>query len=381
MKEAIRVLHIIGSLGYGGAEQLVINLCNAIDPACFHLAVCSMSDVIPLADRLIDRSMMLATCGCTESRPTIASFYHLARAVRSQVRSFEPHIIHSHLFSLNAPLQWFGSLRSDCRNVITIHTDGMHYTDRGLRANALRSVERCNARATRADVIAVSTSVAGMVQSRLRVPRHRIHTIQNGIDVQFYSTDHHITPIRAELGIAENDCVVTSVARLFPQKDHRTLLQAWVRVQSEASRTKLVLVGDGTERLALEQLADELHVQDSVLFLGRRDDVPALLAASDIGVFSSRHEGLSLAAIEMMSMRLPVVATDIPSFRELLIPGAGRLAPVGDAERLSHAILSYVLNPAQRARDGICARERAKALYSLEIQAKSHESLYHWLMH
>ncbi len=143
----------------------------------------------------------------------------------------------------------------------------------------------------------------------------------------------------AKLGIDPAALWVGDVASLVAHKGHRFLLEAWPRVRS-AVDARLILVGDGELRAALERRAVELGVADSVHFVGWRDDVSAWLSAFDLFAMTSLTEGLCTAILDAMAAKIPVVATAAGGIPELVVAGeTGVLAPVGDAVAIAAQIV------------------------------------------
>ncbi len=374
----IRVLHLIGALNRGGAEQVVINLCNHIDRDSFDVAIASLSDDIPMAERLKDRAKVpVYTCGRLPGIPPLGNLLKTAWSLRKVIMRFAPHIIHSHLYSFNAPLQWICSSGAGCKQVVTIHVAGLHYTQQqNLPSAFFRCVEAGNIRACNASVIAVSNEVASIASRCLRLNSRRIITIYNGV-----GTRGDFAPPSSDFpsgsGLDRRPLLVVNVARFHEQKGHRYLLQAWPRVVARVPEAKLVLVGDGPLKGKMQRLADELGILESVGFMGLRDDVPAILARCSLGVFPSLFEGLPVAPIEMMSMGLPIVASDIGPLREVVGRGeAGVLVPPEQPEDLAEAIVSLLQDDGLRKRLGKAARLRACRLFSIQRQVEEHERLY-----
>ena len=139
------------------------------------------------------------------------------------------------------------------------------------------------------------------------------------------------------------------MARLNVVKDQGTLLRAAREVVDRYPAFRLDLVGDGPERGALERLRRDLGLEDHVRLVGYREDVQALLQASDVFVLTSRSEGLALTLLEAMAAGLPVVATDVGGNREVVARGeTGLLVAAGSPTAVADALLSLIEDPAQR---------------------------------
>jgi glycosyltransferase involved in cell wall biosynthesis len=140
---------------------------------------------------------------------------------------------------------------------------------------------------------------------------------------------------------------VLTVGRLDPQKGHRHLLVA----ATEVPDAVFVLAGEGTERQALEELADRLNVADRVRFLGDRSDVADLLAACDVFVLPSLYEGLPISLLEAMAAERPAIATAIGGVDEVVRDGdSGLLVPPAQPGELAAALRRLLADEQLRAR-------------------------------
>jgi glycosyltransferase involved in cell wall biosynthesis len=152
--------------------------------------------------------------------------------------------------------------------------------------------------------------------------------------------------------------VVTSVARLVPQKGLDLLLDAWA--QGVGSGACLWMVGDGPARMELQARAARLGLGDRVAWLGPRDDVADLLAATDAFVLASRQETTPIALLEAMAAGRACIATDVGDCRAMLGDGAaGRVVAPGDVAGLAAALREVVGDGALREGMGHAARTRA----------------------
>jgi glycosyltransferase involved in cell wall biosynthesis len=142
---------------------------------------------------------------------------------------------------------------------------------------------------------------------------------------------------------------VLMVARLDPIKDQETLMRAFVAAQKPD--WQLQLVGVGSDRAWLEDLATELRLDPTQVFHGRRSDIPELLGQADLFAFSTTPaEGFGIVLIEAMAAGLPILASDVPACREVLKDGAaGRLVQAGDREAWCAALQQLMASEADRA--------------------------------
>ena len=197
---------------------------------------------------------------------------------------------------------------------------------------------------------------------RERDGRSPSHVVSLGIDVERFASGGAALPKR------EGRPLVGNVARLAPQKDHRTLLSA-AALMPEAD---FVIAGDGELRDELERAAGP-----NVRLLGRRSDIPDVLASLDVFAFPSLYEGLCLAVIEAQAAGVPVVATAVGGIKETVVDGeTGLLVPPGDPEALAAAIRWVLEHPAEAGHIADEARRRAVERYSLQRMIDETLALY-----
>lgn len=244
------------------------------------------------------------------------------------------------------------------RVLVTHHTPELPLAD-NLAGRAWRRAGW----ATRPEVIYTSEA------DRERDGRSPSHVVPLGIELDRFS--------RGTPALEPGGPVVGNVARLAPQKDHATLLEAFARVRAERPDARLVLVGEGELRAELEERARRLGIADSVLFTGARDDVPDLLASFDVFAFPSLFEGLCLAVIEAQAAGVPVVATPVGGIRETVVEGeTGLLVEPRDAAGLASAILRLLADRELSARLSAEARRRVRDRYSVDRMVAETLRLY-----
>jgi glycosyltransferase involved in cell wall biosynthesis len=288
--------------------------------------------------------------------------------IRDTVRRLRPQIVHSHL-SLHYVFPALAGCRS-VRHVTTVHLPGdTSYT---------RVVMPLSRLAFRRGVmpIAVSDDVAKWVQRVCKVDTCPV--IPNGIPIAGYQ--RHVrsrSAWRAEHGLRREDIAFVCVARLEKQKNHAMLLDAFARVHATDARARLLLVGDGACRHALELRASELALERKVRFLGQRDDVPRVLAAADAFVLASCNEGNPLSAMEAMAAGLPVVATAVGGVPELVTNGkSGLLVSPGDCEGLASAMLRLSRDDELRRSMARSSAAHASQAFSADRMARAYMNAY-----
>lgn len=226
-----------------------------------------------------------------------------------------------------------------------------------------------------ADRIVVLSDESFEEALQIGVAAERVLRVKNGVDTE------HFAP---SSGPSKQDSpTVVYVGRLVPEKGIDVLLRAWRRVidTPQSAGYRLVLVGDGTQRQALEQLAQELGIAHRVQFVGGKHDVRRFLQQAHAFVLSSRFEGLPNALLEAMACGLPVVATEAGGVPDLVADGiTGLLAPPEDVGALASALGRIVSDAGLRERLGKAARQLVVREYSLNAVARDYEALYRALL-
>ncbi len=174
--------------------------------------------------------------------------------------------------------------------------------------------------------------------------------------------------------------VIGSVGRMTAQKDFASLLLAAARIVPEVPALKVVLIGDGEQRPALEALARQLGISRQVYFLGQRPDVPALLRHLELFVLPSLWEGLPTAVMESMAVGVPVLATAIPGTDELVVDGVtGWVVSPGNHKRLARVIL-YALRHPEFSQSLAKTASEQMANFQIEPVAAQYTKLYYNLL-
>jgi len=365
---------LITALCVGGAERTLVDLVNGLDTDRYDVTVWTIFDETPLAADLDSTVTIrsLSDDGVVENGYVVAAgnplTYLLAPLKFCYAAAVErPAIIQSFLLFDNVVARLAG-LVSRAR-IIT-----------GVRCvpNDRSTLRTLLDRATiRLSDLIVSNSRAGAAYAAdLGAPPERISVVHNGRDVdQFEAADS--TGIEAELGIEPDELVVGTVGRLLERKGHYELVSAWAEVQDGHPNTRLLLVGDGPEREDLQAHAESAGCADSIEFLGRREDVPKLLAAMDVFVFPSHFEGLPGAVIEAMAAGLPIVATPVDGTAELLDAyETGLFVPVKEPAAIAAAISRVLETPALRSSLGERAQERAREQFGTDAMIAGFEAHY-----
>ncbi|MFH1036327.1 MAG: glycosyltransferase [Pseudomonadota bacterium] len=227
-------------------------------------------------------------------------------------------------------------------------------------------------------IVAVSDDALQVVRQREHIPARKVAMIHNGVDTEHPAADPaRLAALRQEFGIEPDDLVIINVARLSFEKNHALLLEAFGLLAPEMPTAKLLLVGDGQKRQALQKQAADLGLSERIIFAGMRDRVPEILQLAHVFALSSDIEGLSISILEAMAAGLPVVATDVGGNRELVTPSQnGLLAPPRAAAELSQALARVLSDQDLRLGMGQESRRRVCRDFSLRGMVRRYEELY-----
>lgn len=351
----LHIVHTVSSLQGGGMEQFVLRLAQSQIKSGHKASIVSLKSG-PLLE--IARQMQLPVTLMDHGNAVLRlahCFGHFALQA--------PDIVHCHN-PTSLRYATIGKIASRGQLVFTDHAQ----TKGIVRVGTPFEWRRVDAYAA---VSAETATHAGDIG--YHGPTGVVH---NG--VEFAPAKRDRQAVRGELGIDENRIVAINVASFYAVKAQDILVKAASRLKSAGLPVTTLLLGDGAERAHVEKLARELGLtEQDVRFLGFRNDVPDLLAASDLFVLPSRAEGLPMSILEAMSHRLPVVCTPVGGNPELVIDGQhGRLIPVDQDEALAEAMAALVSDPALRKRQGDAGYLRVTQDFSFERTHSRYEAIY-----
>ena len=356
--DPVGVLMLTKGLGRGGTERLLSGMVRHVDRSRFRVEVAYL---LPWKDAFVRE---IAGCGipvhCLDARRQVSLGW--TGRLRGLVRDHEIHLVHTHM-PLSASVARLALHGANAPTVIhTEHNLWQRYRASTRWANAL--TYRRNASA-----IAVSEGVAASIRSR-----RPVQTVIHGIDINALQHGRVARKrARARLGLASDAPVVGNVGNFTAKKDHGTLLSAFAQVRAEHPDARLLLIGTGPLEEALRRQAEELCLNDAILFTGMREDVFDLLPAFDVFVLSSRFEGLPIALLEAMGSGVTPVATRVGGVPEVITNGEdGLLVEPRDASGLASAIGKLLadrcmqLNLAGRARTRAADFDLVNAVRTIE---------------
>jgi glycosyltransferase involved in cell wall biosynthesis len=362
----VRVLILIKGLGRGGAEQLLLNAAPYLDQSRFSYRVAYL---LPWKNALVpELEAEGISVDCLDGGRGVGWI----RRLRGLVRDRRIDIIHSHspYPATLARLAFLGAGKPF--HVYTAH--GVWERQKRLTywGNLLTFVANDY-------VFAVSEHVRASIMYRTRLgflPMPPVETLYHGLDLQAVSDWHSEDGVRAELGIPDGAPVIGHVANFRPLKGHHLLLEAAVRVRREFPEARFVLVGRGPNEDDVRRRTRELGLEEAVVFAGFREDVPRLVAAFDLFVLPSLHEGLSIALLEAMALGKPSVVSRVGGLPELIDhEREGLLIGLADSRAFAEGIIRLLRDANLRQRMGDAAMQKAR-LFDIRTAVRRAEEVY-----
>ncbi len=365
----IRVLHVRNSDRFGGPERLLLDQARlaASDLDVTLAAFAAPGTVHPLLDRA--RALGIATEAIGRGGSYDPRAWRRARAL---VRRLDPHVVVSHDY--RADLVAYLAAR-DRPRVAVVHG----YTAQDWKVRVFEALDRRVLPSW--DRVVVPSEALAARLSASGTPRARLVVVPNGVAADEVADAARAgrAASRAAFGVGEDERVLLCLGRLSPEKGQDVLLEAFARTR--VANARLVLVGDGALRGALEARAARADLSGRVRLVGWRDDPHACLGAADLLVLPSRAEGLPLAVLEAMAAGVPVVATDVGAVADALDHGrAGRLVPPGDVEALRRALSDALADPEDAGARATRAAARVRERFGAAAQTARLESIFRALV-
>ncbi len=364
-RDRLRVLHVTTDLDVGGAENMLANLVTSRREAGIEPVVASLIPDGALAPRIRSAGVVMHEFNFRSVAVPI-EILRLSNLMRRS--SFD--VVQGWMYHGNLAASVASALSG--RRHSTSLVWGLRCSDMDLSQYSaqLRFVVRAGAALSGGPDVVTANSEAGLAwHLKLGYAPRRALVIPNGIDIDRFRPDPQARiTARAALGLDPGALVLAHVARCDAMKDHQTFLAAMAHLP----KAHALIIGAGTDRLP---------EQPRVLRLGHRDDVPGLLAASDVVVSSSAYgEGFCTALAEGMACGLPAVATDVGDARTIL-GDTGYVVPPRDSGAVVEAIRKLdAEGPNDRAARGKAARQRIVAKFSLERAERLFFELYRQLV-
>lgn len=359
----LRIVLLIPTMDRGGAEKQLCLLAEHLPRDQFDVHVLLLTRDGPRSEALRNAGIPVTVIGKRFKADPTALF-----RLRRELIRLQPEIVHTWLFAANS----FGRAAARMARVPRIIASercvdpwktGTHFM-----------IDRYLARFTEA----ITTNSSGVREfyAEHGIDADLFRVIPNGIEPRPTTTISREQAF-GRLAVCTDRKLILAVGRLWPQKRYRDLIWASELLATLREDSTLVIIGDGPQAGELLRHRDAVTVPDRVRFAGNRNDVGELLPHADLFWIGSEYEGQSNSVIEAMQAGLPVIASDIPGNRDLVVPAeTGRLVKLGDTADIARQSNLLLENPEESRRLGAAARERIEREFTVEAMVRGHVDLY-----
>ncbi len=377
-KNKIKIVYLLNSLEIGGTQKVVLDLCINVDLEKFDITIVVLSrnyDILsqyqlPLWIKIIYTDYLFENNYSLRSHLKLALFKKItqkrAKQVLKIISDIKPDILHLHTTPRELLIGILAQNQIHCELVYTDHLVRLKQNEykwyiQFLLIRIFRRLYKYY------NLIAVSKTVEFTIKQFDWFNNNKtFKLIENTIDLKTF------TPKNKK---QKNYISVVYVARLESIKGHFDLLEAWKKIDSPVNK-KLFIVGDGVLRERIEHFIAESKLENSVVLLGKRNDIYEILNEADIAVFPSHNEGLPLSLLEKMAMELPIVASDTNELSSIIINNFnGLLFKCGNSDDLAKKLSIFLADEPLRKQLGKNARETVIKDFSINT-AEQNEKFY-----
>lgn len=367
-----RILHVVGRMDRGGIETWLMHLLRRIDRRRFRMDFLTRGGEPGAYDEEI-RGLGSRVIPCAGH----LNPWRYARRFAEALASHGPYdVLHAHFSRYNGMVMRMAAQGGVPVRIAHCHTDLRHTeSDQSWPVRAYLRLMRRRIQRYATLKVAVSRGAAEYLYGPGWAMQPNTRVIHCGVDLSAFAQPVDPLAVRQAVGLPANAVVIGHVGRFVAQKNHDLLLDVARAAMAIDRRVRLLLVGDGPLRPTIVARAQELGIADRVVFAGSRDDVPEMLAAMDVFVLASHHEGLGLALVEAQAAGLPCIVSDrVPEEAAVTPPLVRRLPLEAPVSAWVAAVLD-ASGPRPIAREAALARLRASD-FDIETSLEAITSLY-----
>ena len=370
----VNICFSITNLATGGAETMLLKLSQQLDRSRFTPTVISLVGLGEIGPRIQALGIPVHALGMSRGIPNPLMALRLAKLLRD----LQPDVVHTWMYHADLLGGLAGRLAGCERVIWCIRHSNLSKTEN--KRSTLWVVKACALLSRRVPAQIISCSQrAKEVHAAVGYAADKLHVIPNGFDLGRFVPDADArVSVRAELGLASDTPLVGLIARFDSQKNHFGFIEAAAQVHAQRPDVHFVLAGTQVDaaNAALNAAIAAKGLQAHMHLLGRRDDVPRLMAALDVLASSSHGEAFPNVLGEAMACGVPCVVTDAGDSAEI-VGSTGRIVAVGDMAALAQQLLEVLRLPAtQRAALGKQARARVQAQYEIGHVAGLYQAFY-----
>jgi glycosyltransferase involved in cell wall biosynthesis len=364
-----RVFYLVDSFDVGGTETQAVELALRMGAAGYEVTLGSLREQGPLLEKLRGAPVVVKEFHPRGGIDSPQGIYQILR-LSWFLRRGRFNVVHTH--DLWSNLVGVPAARLAGVPAIVSSQRDLSQFDwyQGNRRVWLRRIQNLSN-----VVLANATQVRDTLIAEVRFAPEKLRVIRNGVDIERFQVSSEREVLFPDV---ENGKLIVLLGNMRSDvKGHPWLIAAAPAVLREFPSTRFVLVGDGEARESFANQVAELGLSRNFLFLGRRSDIPQILASCDIAVLPSRSEGLPNAVLEYMAAGLPVVVSRVGGSEELVEDGVtGLLVSAEDSAALSAAFLRYLRNPEEAKQMAQSGREFVTRNFSFDRLVREVDELY-----
>lgn len=367
-----KILFLISSLNVGGAERQTIDLVNRLDASRYAISLCYLLQGANLKSEL--RIEKLDELHCLNKKWRL-DFMVLWR-LKNIMDTIRPEVV----VCVNSYTAFYAHVLRICfRKAVKIITI-MHSTIMLDRYNDLIVDLLYGPLANRSDMIVfVCQNQMNYWIRKYRINADLCRYIYNGVDTARFTdllSQEQKSEIRARHNIREWDFVICICAVLRPEKRHSDLIDACKILLDKGFSVKLLVVGDGAERGAVDSYVQRVDIKEHVVMTGFQQDVRPFIAVSDVFVIASSSEAFSMAILEAMALGKAIVSSDIGGASEQVVEGLnGFLFPPGDVHALASCLERIIITKSENVM-GKQSREMVRRQFTVEHMMEQYSALF-----
>ena len=365
-----KVFFLLDSLNVGGTETQAVELAIRLDSERYDVTLGCLRARGPLLEKLAGTTVSVREFYPKGGFDSVHGMYQMFRLAlflrRGGFRIVHTHDLYANLLGIPAAvIARVPVIISSQRDLA--HLD-LYKTRRRVWLRRLQNLSTA--------VLTNANAVRDAVLAENHFAPQKVRVIHNGVDMERFSHESRDREWLAPGG--PNEKWIVLVGNMHSDvKGHPWLIGAARAITREFPEVRFILVGDGEERKNFERQVAELGLERNFMFLGRRDDVPAVLACCDIAVLPSKAEGLPNAVLEYLAVGLPTVASRVGGNAEIVQDGkTGLLVPPEDSSALGEALLRLLRDPGLAASLGKKGREYVASEFSFQRMIANTDQLY-----
>ena len=359
----ITVVHIITKLELGGAQQNTLFTVNHLDPTAFDVVLISSSEGILIEEalKLSNVTVHLIPELVREIGPLkdLKALFKIKTILKQLKRDQQKEsrenagdiIVHTHCSKAGILGRWAAYLAGIRCIVHSYHGFSFNVFQPALLSAFYIFLERITSIITTKFIMVSKTNIEKGIHEKIFV-RDKVVLIRSGIDIEkFQQAESTMKTKRKELAVSDDIPLIAMIACLKPQKAPLDFVKVANSVLQYTREAHFVLVGDGVLRPEVEKLIRQLGIDNKIVLLGWRRDIPEIMKCINVLVLTSLWEGVPRVLPQAMSLGIPIVATEVDGTPEAVQNGVnGFVLPPGDIEGIAEKIIYLITHP-EKARD------------------------------